>query len=41
MNNKYNYTYNCINMQVLNFRDFMKTHNLKDDTMNESQLRKT
>ena len=27
-----------INMKVLNFKDFMKKYNLKDDTMNESQL---
>ena len=34
--------YNCkyINMKVLNFRDFMKKYNLKNDTMNESQLQK-
>ena len=27
-------------MKVLNFNDFMKKYNLKDDTMNESQLQK-
>ena len=27
-------------MKVLNFKDFMKKHNLKNDTMNESQLQK-
>ena len=27
-------------MKVLNFKDFMKEYNLKDDTMNESQLQK-
>ena len=27
-------------MKILNFRDFMKKYNLKDDTMNESQLQK-
>ena len=27
-------------MKVLNFKDFMKNYNLKDDTMNESQLQK-
>ena len=27
-------------MKVLNFKDFMKKYNLKDDTMNESQLQK-
>ncbi len=42
---KYKYSYNCmylclINMKVLNFKDFMKKYNLKNDTMNESQLEK-
>ena len=27
-------------MKVLNFKDFMKKQNLKDDTMNESQVQK-
>ena len=27
-------------MKVLNFKDFMDQYNLKDDTMNESQLQK-
>ena len=27
-------------MKVLNFKDFMKKHNLKNDTMNESDLQK-
>ena len=27
-------------MKVLNFKDFMKKHNLKNDTMNESQLQR-
>ena len=27
-------------MKILNFEDFMKKHNWKDDTMNESQLQK-
>ena len=40
MNIKHNYNYNCINMKVLNFKDFMKKYNLKNDTMNESQLQK-
>ena len=40
MNNKYNYNYICINMNVSNFKDFMKKYKLKDDTMNESQLQK-
>ena len=29
-----------INMRILNFKDFMKKYNLKDDTMNESQLQR-
>ena len=33
--------YPClINMKVLNFKDFMKKYNLKNDTMNESELQK-
>ena len=33
--------YSClIKMKVLNFKDFMKKYNLKDNTMNESQLQK-
>ena len=27
-------------MKILNFKDFMKKYNLKNDTMNESQLQK-
>ena len=27
-------------MKVLNLKDFMKKYNLKNDTMNESQLQK-
>ena len=27
-------------MKILTFKDFMKKHNLKNDTMNESQLQK-
>ena len=27
-------------MKVLNFKNFMKEYNLKDDTMNESQLQR-
>ena len=27
-------------MKVLNFKDFMKKYNLKNNTMNESQLQK-
>ena len=27
-------------MKILNLREFMKKHNLKDDTMKESQLQK-
>ena len=27
-------------MKILNFREFMKKNNLKDDTINESQLQK-
>ena len=38
MNCKYNYNYNFTNMKLLNFKDFMKKTNLKDATMNESQL---
>ena len=38
MNIKYNYNYICINMKLLNFKDFMKKYNLKNDTMNEFQL---
>ena len=33
------YSY-LINMKVLNFRAFMKKDNLKNDTMNESELQK-
>ena len=33
--------YQClINMKVLNFKDFMKKYNLKNDTMNESELQR-
>ena len=27
-------------MKILHYKDFMKKHNLKDDTMTESQLQK-
>ena len=27
-------------MKILNFKDFMKKHKLKNDTMNESQLQR-
>ena len=27
-------------MKILNFKDFMKKYNLKNDTMNESELQK-
>ena len=40
MNIKYNYNYICIKKKVLNFQDFVKKFNLKNDTMNESQLQK-
>ena len=45
MNIKYNYSYTCIylcliNMKVLNFKDFMKKNKLKNDTMNESELQR-
>ena len=40
MNIKYNYDYICINMKLLNFKDFMKKYRLKNDTMNESQLQR-
>ena len=40
MNIKYNYNYICINMKVLNFKDFMKKYKLKNDTMNESELQR-
>ena len=35
--------YNCkyINMKILNFKDFMKKYNLKNNTMNESQFTKS
>ena len=38
----YKYEFICmysylINMKILNFKDFIKKHNLKNDTMNESQ----
>ena len=41
----YNYNYICmypslINIKVLKYKDFMKKYNLKNDTMNESQLQK-
>ena len=34
--------YNCkyMSMTILNFKDFMKKYNLKNNTMNESQLQK-
>ena len=35
----YNFTHSCvINMKLLSFKDFMKKYNLKNDTMNESEL---
>ena len=40
MNIRYNYNYICINMKLLNFKDFLKKYNLKNDTLNESQLQK-
>ena len=45
MNNKDNYSYTCmylclINMKVLYFKVFMKRYNLKNDTLNESQLQR-
>ena len=40
MKNKYSYNYNCINMKVLNFEDFMKEYKLNSNTMNESQLQR-
>ena len=33
-------SYKYTNMKFLNFKDFMKKYNLKNDTMNESQLQK-
>ena len=33
--------YSClINMKVLNFKDFMKKYNLKNDIMNERELQR-
>ena len=29
MNNKYNYNYNCINMRILSFKEFMKNIQFK------------
>ena len=29
-----------IQMKILNFKDFMKKYNLKDDTMNKSELQR-
>ena len=29
-----------LNMKILNFKDFMKKNNLKNDTMKESQLQR-
>ena len=40
MKNRYNFNYNCINKKDLNFKDFMKIFNLKNDTMNKCQLQK-
>ena len=40
MNNKDNQNFNCINMKVLKFKDFMTKYKLKNNTMNESQLQK-
>ena len=36
----YNYICTVIKKKVLNFKDFMKKYNLKNDTMNESELQK-
>ena len=38
MNIKYNYI--CINLKVLNFKDFMEKYNLKKITMNELEPKK-
>ena len=32
--------YCIVNMKIINFEDFMKKYNIKDDIMNESQLQK-
>ena len=42
---KYKYKYICMysylkNRKILNFKNFIKKYNLKNDTMNESQLQK-
>ena len=42
---KYKYKYICmysylINMKVLNFKDFLRKYNLKNDIINESELQK-
>ena len=34
----YLYEYYFINMEIINFKDFMKKYNLKNNTMKESQL---
>ena len=31
---------NILNLKVLNFKAFMKKYNIKNDTMNESQLQR-
>ena len=37
----YNCMYSClINMKLLTFKDFMRKYNLKNETMNESQLQR-
>ena len=46
LNNKYKYSHTCmylclINMKTLTFEDFVKTYNLKNDTMNESEIQGT
>ena len=40
MNIKHIYSYICINMKVLKLNDFMKKYNLKNDTLNESELQR-
>ena len=45
MNNNYTYKYKCRtiflkNVRILNFKDYMEKNNLKDYTMNESELRR-
>ena len=40
MNIKYNYIYNRINIQNLNFKDFLKKRNIKHDITNEFELQR-